>query len=488
MYIKRFLTGIAAGLIVVGVTATSVAAARAPKPPMQISFDCANYYVVKGDSATINVIRKASHGPASVTFATADGTARSGTDYTTVSTTVDFKSGQTLATVSVSTFSESTSGSTGDRTVNLTLSAPSRRWSLGDVSTATLTLQDTPPPSAPTNLTANVVNGASIPYVSLSWTAATGSLDHYTVLSSANSGGPYVALADTSSTNYVVTPVPSVTTYFVVEAVSSTGATSGYSNEASVVPPVIGHGLYWAVFNTGIIGAANPDGTGVTTVVAGPTGAFGVAVDASHLYWAVDASSGGGAIMEADLNGANSHALISGLNNPYGVAVDASYIYWTSYGDNTIMRADLSGSNVTTLVSSTWEPAAIAVDASHIYWADTADSWIWMSNLDGSGAQHIVTTDTYPFAIAVGASGIYWAVTGSNSGTDGAIWTANLDGSNPTTLVANQAHPDGIAVDASHIYWANANTGSILSANLGGSGVTTLVSDQGMVAGVAVSQ
>ncbi len=484
MYIKRFLTGIAAGLIVVGVTATSVAAARAPKPPMQISFDCANYYVVKGDSATINVIRTASHGPASVTFATSSVSAIPGTDYTEVSTTVDFKSGQTLVTVSVPTFANSV----GEPTVKLTLSAPSRRWSLGDVSTATLTLQDTPPPSAPTNLTANVVNGSGVPYVSLSWTAATGSLDHYTVLSSEVSGGPYSFLGSATSTSYDVTPVPSVTTYFVVEAVSGTGATSDYSNEASVVPPVIGHGLYWAVFNTGIIGAANPDGTGVTTVAAGPTGAFGVAVDASHLYWAVDASSGGGAIMEADLNGANSHALISGLNNPYGVAVDASHIYWTSYGDNTIMRADLSGSNVTTLVSSTWEPAAIAVDASHIYWVDTADSWIWMSNLDGSGAQHIVATDPYPFAIAVGASGIYWAVTGSNSGTDGAIWTAGLDGSSPTTLVASQAHPDGIAVDASHVYWANANTGSILSANLNGSGVTTLVSDQGMVAGVAVSQ
>ncbi len=486
MHGKKSFTAIAAGLLVVAMAVTDAVAAPPLKAPRTIQFGGTTYEVTQGDPAAITVTRSASHGPASVTFATSDGTAKAGTDYTAVTTTVSFRSGQTTATVDVPT-SDKAKLSYGAVTVTLTLSAPSRRWTLGDPGLATLTIDPLALPGAPTNLTAQLVTGSGDPYVALSWTAATGTVDHYEILSSTNTGGPYGEVGTSTATTYDVTPVPLVTTYFVVEAVNVSGL-SDASNEATFVPAVVGHGLYWADFSGGRIMAANVDGTGVTTLVTGQTNPFGVAVDASHLYWSTDVSSRGGAIMEADLSGANPHALISGLNNPYGVAVDASHIYWTSYADSTIMEANLDGTGVTTLVSSTWEPAALAVDASHLYWTDTADNWIWTSNLDGSNAHKIVTTVNYPFAIAVGSSGIYWAVTGSNSGSDGAVWAAGLDGSNPTSLVPSQAHPDGIAVDASHLYWANANTGTIMSADLQGTGVTTLVSSQGIVAGVAVAQ
>jgi DNA-binding beta-propeller fold protein YncE len=63
---------------------------------------------------------------------------------------------------------------------------------------------------------------------------------------------------------------------------------------------------------------ANLDGTGVTTLVSGQSGPFGVAVDSSHLYWT---NQGNGTVAEASLDGTGVTTLVSGQNGPAGVAV-----------------------------------------------------------------------------------------------------------------------------------------------------------------------
>jgi Low-density lipoprotein receptor repeat class B len=53
-----------------------------------------------------------------------------------------------------------------------------------------------------------------------------------------------------------------------------------------------------------------------------------VAVGASRIYWSDDSGPSDGAIMAANLDGTGVTTLVTGLNHPSGVAVDASHLYW----------------------------------------------------------------------------------------------------------------------------------------------------------------
>ncbi len=486
MRFRNSLIGLVGAVVVLAMTVSTVAAAPPPKPAKTIAFTDASYQVSQGSPASISLTRSDSHGPASVTFATSDHTASAGTNYTSVSTTVDFKSGQSTASVSVPTTPVAALASSGV-TVTLTLSAPSRKYSLGSLTEATLTIYPLPAPSAPTDLSATLVTGFQIPHVALSWTAsATGTVDHYTIYVATSPGGPYGTLGEATSVSYDVAPAPTVTTYYVVEAVDASGQSSGYSNEASAAPMLYGSGLYWANFSNGTIMAANPDGTGVRALVTGQSNPFGVAVGASYIYWANDVTAG--TINRANLDGSGVTTLVTDQANPYGVAVDATHIYWADYSSGTIMQSDLNGANVTRLASGENSPSAVAVAGSTLFWTDTASNRIRELDLASStGATTLLSgLGDHPFALAADATHLYWAITGSNEGSDGTIMSASLDGTGVATLASGQAHPDGIAVSAGTLYWANANDGTIVRADLDGSNATTLTSGQDLPAGVAV--
>lgn len=98
--------------------------------------------------ATITVTRKGgSAGAIAVGFATRDGTAQAGVDYTAVSGTLTFADGDTAPKSFTVPITEDTTVEANE-TVNLTLSAPIGGATLGARSTALLTLVDdvTPPP------------------------------------------------------------------------------------------------------------------------------------------------------------------------------------------------------------------------------------------------------------------------------------------------------------------------------------------------------
>lgn len=77
--------------------------------------------------------------------------------------------------------------------------------------------------------------------VSLSWSASTSTVVGYYVYRGTVSGGPYMLLnsSPVAATAYTDTALASGQTYYyVVTAVDSSGAQSGYSNEASAAVPV----------------------------------------------------------------------------------------------------------------------------------------------------------------------------------------------------------------------------------------------------------
>ena len=76
---------------------------------------------------------------ASVQFATSNGTATAGIDYTATVTTLVFAAGETTKTVPIPILA---GGASGDETVNLTLSNPAGGATLGARTTAVLTIVD----------------------------------------------------------------------------------------------------------------------------------------------------------------------------------------------------------------------------------------------------------------------------------------------------------------------------------------------------------
>jgi len=194
------------------------------KPVKTISFSAATYSARKADtSATITVSRSSGSGKARVNFATSDGTATAGTDYTATSTLVQFKSGQTSQTVTVPLLN---GPATDDVTINLTLSGPSKGWSLGTQGTAVLTIKVKP--ATPT------VTATGDSYdVYLSW-GADAKADGFVVSRSTTAGGPYTQIG-TPTTNWFIDPtVDSGTTYYyVVKATSADRGDSADSSEVS---------------------------------------------------------------------------------------------------------------------------------------------------------------------------------------------------------------------------------------------------------------
>lgn len=486
------LSAVSASVLALLVSSVAIAAPT-PKPDKTVYFHSATYEVTEGQgTVSIAVDRSVTKGKAPiVTVATTtDGSAATDVDYTPVNTTVSFSRGG-AGFVSVPILVDGTPGES-DETVTLTLTVDpsSRGWVAGTQSTATLTIHEMAVPSAaPSALAADVVSATvDVPYVQLTWTPPEWYYGAYWIGSSTTSGGPYTEVGTATGISYDVTPAPAVGTYYVVAAMNDDTALSAYTNEAFAEGFVPGSGLYWVNGSSvGRIKTANPDGSGVHTLVTGENESFGIAVDDNHIYWT---NVGSDKIKRANLDGTGAIDLVYGQNHPYGVAVDASHLYWTNLQGQTIMRTDLDGTGLTTLVDGTGLllPASIAVDTNFIYWGDIAGTGsIMRASLSGGSWSTIVANQTYPFGIAVYGSHIYWTNCGDNVAATGAIMAADLDGSNVTTLVSNQAHPVGIAVNSSHIYWANANTGEIMAAGLDGSNVTTLVSDQSWLSGVAVA-
>ncbi len=94
-----------------------------------------------GGSVTITVNRLGStSGGVSVNYAVSDGTAKAGTDYAAASGTLNFLSGETSKTFTVTLTDENSVD--GNKIANLTLSAPTGGVPLGTPSTAPLTIAD----------------------------------------------------------------------------------------------------------------------------------------------------------------------------------------------------------------------------------------------------------------------------------------------------------------------------------------------------------
>lgn len=123
-----------------------------PATPQLPTLSVSDVSVVEGNSGTTNAVftvtlSAASANAVSVRYATANGTAQAGSDYTGQSGTLTFSPGQTSRTISVPVFGDT--AVEPDETFTLTLTAPTAATLARSMATGTIRNDDLPPPPPP---------------------------------------------------------------------------------------------------------------------------------------------------------------------------------------------------------------------------------------------------------------------------------------------------------------------------------------------------
>jgi hypothetical protein len=264
--------------------------------------------------------------------------------------------------------------------------------------------------------------------------------------------------------------------------------------------------VYWSEYGD-TLGSGNGyvKGCPVTGCGAGPivyaqglTNPLGVAVDGASIYFGAS-----GAIYTCPLSGCTSGpTILTAAGQPYGVAVDASYVYWVDDADNTVHRVAKTGVGSQVLYDAgdnvVYEPYQCVVDGPFIYFMDYNEdayrlsvgggplTWLGSGNNGGVyGKSFGITTDptnayfggngvvlradkmtidggaaissAIPRAAGLGydpaTNMIYWANVGSYNGNDGTVGKMAVTGGSAQVLAASLATPVAITISGNNVFW-----------------------------------
>lgn len=130
--------------------------------------------------------------------------------------------------------------------------------------------------------------------------------------------------------------------------------------------------VYWVNRQDGYIKKCDHDLTNETPLSIGNV-PWDVAIDDTNIYWSERgiASAEGKVIRANKADGAGLVELATGLARPEGIAVDATHLYWASSGDGTINKVPIAGGAPVIIATGQVQPENLAVDGTHVYWTDT---------------------------------------------------------------------------------------------------------------------
>jgi hypothetical protein len=261
--------------------------------------------------------------------------------------------------------------------------------------------------------------------------------------------------------------------------------------------------VYWTNSSSGEVRKRLKDGTGaITTLGPNSDGAWGIAIDATTVYFAKFASAGGGvakvnkdntgylslasdasvwgvaladghvyytidagAVKRVPIAGGSSETLVA-AGNAYAIAADADAVYWGDSVAGEVIRYDIATSTPSPIAFGLNNVAGIIVDDTRLFYAQyEASGDVGGMNKNGADPFVLATSQqnvaTFP---GMDADSVYWS-----SVSAGKVVRAPKDGPEgaQTDIATGQDRPYGVTADAQFVYWASrgdaniANSGSI---------------------------
>jgi hypothetical protein len=134
-----------------------------------------------------------------------------------------------------------------------------------------------------------------------------------------------------------------------------------------------GANVYWSDSTGGVYKCAS---SGCTTPaqLSAPAGqpSYGIALDATNVYFTLGAGTGGGGIWTVP-KAAGPASQMAAASAPCGIAYDAatSFVYWTDTENSTVMKMITGdGGSPVTVASGQNNPTDLVLDSTYVYWTN----------------------------------------------------------------------------------------------------------------------
>jgi hypothetical protein len=215
--------------------------------------------------------------------------------------------------------------------------------------------------------------------------------------------------------------------------------------------------------------------------LATTSGAIGIAIDTTYVYFANTQSGTSGIykVSKSSTGPATPSPVETGNGyvNVQGLAADGTYVYWTNKtATGSIQRALPTGQGLTTLVTGQNQPdwIAVTVNGANVVWTSQGNNQVSSTPVGSMNAtptqlNTMGELGTLPAGIAIDSTTVYYATKTSGGGEAESV---PLTGGQVSPLGA--ATYVGITVDNDNVYWTGGFANPIVSQNVKGGNPSTV--------------
>jgi hypothetical protein len=177
---------------------------------------------------------------------------------------------------------------------------------------------------------------------------------------------------------------------------------------------------------------------------------YGIAVDATTLYWT---SAGGNSVLSCNKTSCNANPVATAQQYPLGVSVMGNEVWWVSQSGQAVRSCVLgSCTNPTTHVSNQGPLWGLAIDGANAYFTDVINGKLTKCSRSSCAATVVSMNDLlgYGYGVAVDGNTLY--VARSAGGAGAILQCTTTSCAAPATFLAGVgARP--LAVDTTRVYW-----------------------------------